>query len=68
VTDEGEKQRQLLPTITVTVAALATVGRKARSGAIITTNTATRSENVFIASISHRTIANNLLLHARHQK
>jgi hypothetical protein len=61
VTDEGEKQRQLGPTITVMVAALATLGQKARSGAIITANTAMRGEKVFMASISHRANANNLL-------
>jgi hypothetical protein len=68
VTEEGEKQRQLGPTITVTVTALATLGRKARSGAIITTIIAMRSEEVFMTSISHRTIANNPLPPARRQK
>jgi hypothetical protein len=51
VTDEGTKHKQLGPTITVTVAPLATVGQKARSGAIVTTIAAMRSEEVFIASI-----------------
>ena len=51
VTDEGTKQKQLGPTITVTVAPLATVAQKARSGAIVTTTAAMRSEEVFIASI-----------------
>jgi hypothetical protein len=41
----------LLPTVTVTVAPLATLGWKTRSEAIITTNTAKRREEVFIASI-----------------
>jgi len=68
VTVEGEKQRQLLPTVTVTVAALATVGWKARSGAIITINTAMRTGKVFMGSMSDRTIANNLLPQARRQK
>jgi hypothetical protein len=56
VTDEGEKQRQLLPIVTVTMAALATLGRNARSGAMISSNTAMRSEKVFIRSISHGTL------------
>ena len=51
VTDEGTKHKQLGPTITVTVAPLATVGWKARSGAIVTTTAAMRSKEVFIASI-----------------
>jgi hypothetical protein len=46
------KQRQLLPTVTVTVVALATVGWKARRGAIITTNSAKRREEVLIASVT----------------
>jgi hypothetical protein len=62
------KQRQLLPTVTVTVVALATPGHKARSGAIIIPNTAMRSEKAFMTTTSHRTIANNLLPHARRQK
>jgi len=68
VTVEGEKQRQLLPTVTVTVTALATLGPKARSGAMISSNTAMRSEKVFMTSISHGTIANHLLPQARRQK
>jgi hypothetical protein len=51
VTDEGTKQKQLGPTITVTVAALVTVGQKARNGAIIATIAAMRSKEVFIISI-----------------
>jgi hypothetical protein len=43
------KQKQLLATVTVTVAALTTVGQKARSGTIMATNTAKRREEVFIA-------------------
>jgi hypothetical protein len=52
VTDEGEKKNPPLPTITVTVAPLATVGQKARSGAIVTTIAAMRSEELFIATIT----------------
>jgi hypothetical protein len=62
------KQKQLGPTITVTVVALATLGQKARSGATIATNTAMRSKKVFMTSKLQRTIANNLLPHARQQK
>jgi len=51
VTDEGTKQKQLGPTITVTVAALVTVGQKVRSGAIATTTAAMRSKEVFIILI-----------------
>jgi hypothetical protein len=51
VTDAGTKQKQLGPTITVTVAALAAVGRKTSNKAIITTNAVMRSEEVFIGSI-----------------
>jgi hypothetical protein len=58
----------LLPTITVTVVALARFGEKAASGAIIITNAAVRSENGFITTESHRKIANNLLVYATHQK
>jgi hypothetical protein len=54
VTDAGPKQKQLLPTVAVTVAALATVGWKARSGAIITTNSAKWREEVLIASLTPR--------------
>jgi hypothetical protein len=49
VTDAGEKQKQLGPTNTVTVAALATAGRKTRNKAIAASNAAMRSEEVFIA-------------------
>jgi hypothetical protein len=59
------KKSPPLPTVTVTVTALATVGQNTISGAIITTNTLTRSEDVFMTSISHRTIANNPLPPAR---
>jgi len=52
VTDEGEKKNPPFPTVTVTVAALATLAQKARSGAIVTTTAAMRSEEVFIASIT----------------
>ena len=52
VTEAGLKKNPPLPTITVTVAALAIVGWKIRNGATIATNTAMRSEAVFIASIT----------------
>jgi hypothetical protein len=45
------KHKQLGPTITVTVAALVTVGQKARSGAIVTTTAAMRSKEVLIILI-----------------
>ncbi len=51
VTDEGVNMKPPSPTVTVTVAPLATVGQKARSGAIVTTTAAMRSEEVFIISI-----------------
>jgi hypothetical protein len=51
VTDEGENVKPTAPTITVTVAPLATVGQKARTGAIVTTTAAMRSKEVFIISI-----------------
>ena len=51
VTDEGEKQKQLLPTVTVTVTPLATIGRKTRSEAIISTNTVEQREEAFIALV-----------------
>jgi hypothetical protein len=44
----------LLPTVTVTVAPLAAVGQKDRSGVIIITITAMRSEEVFIELKSRR--------------
>jgi hypothetical protein len=44
------KQRQLLPIVTVTVVALATLGQKARKGARITVITAMRDEKVFMVS------------------
>jgi hypothetical protein len=46
------KQKQLLPTVTVTVVALATAGHKARSKAIVAFTTAMRSEEVLIASVT----------------
>jgi hypothetical protein len=46
------KHKQLGPTCTVTVVALAIVGYKARSGAIATTTAMIRNEVVFIASIT----------------
>jgi hypothetical protein len=49
VTDGGENWRRPPgATVTMTVAPLATVGQKARSGAIVTTTAAMRSEEVFI--------------------
>jgi hypothetical protein len=54
----------LLPTVTVTVTPLATVGRKAKSEAIINTNIAKQREEVFIGLA----IANNLLGHAIPEK
>jgi hypothetical protein len=51
VTEEGEKRGAPLPTITVTVAALPTVGLKARTATTTPTNTAKQHEEVFIASI-----------------
>jgi len=52
VTDEGENaNKPSAPTVTVTVAALVTVGQKARNGAIITTIAAMRSKEVFIILI-----------------
>src|SRR5438309_10931311 len=49
VTSEGEKQKQLGPTITVTVAARAAVGHKAKNRAAITGAIA-RPDKVFIGS------------------
>jgi len=60
VTDEGVKKRPPLPTMTVTVTAFAIVGWKARSEAIITTNSARRRSEVLIASVTSCN-ANNLL-------
>jgi len=52
VTDEGENaNKPPAPTVTVTVAPLATVGQKARSGAIVATTAAMRREEVFVISI-----------------
>jgi hypothetical protein len=61
VTEEGLKKNPPGPTITVTVAALAIVGWKTRNGAMITTNTAMRSEEVFIASITTACDADSLV-------
>src|ERR1022692_3198313 len=53
-TDAGENWRRPPgATVTVTVTPLATVEQKARSGAIVTTTAAMRSEEVFIASSSY---------------
>jgi hypothetical protein len=52
VTDEGENaNKPSAPTVTVTVAPLATVGQKVRSGAIAITTAAIRSKEVFIILI-----------------
>ena len=59
--EEGVKKNPPLPTITVTVAALAIVGWKTRNGAMIATNTAMRSEEVFIASITTACDADSLV-------
>jgi hypothetical protein len=49
VTDAGVKQKQALPTVTVTVAALATRGTKGIIEVIITANIPNRREEMFIA-------------------
>jgi len=57
VTDEGEKQKQLLATVTVTVAALVVGGWRTRSEATVATINAKPCEKVFIGSVvgySHR--------------
>jgi len=52
VTDGGENaNKPPAPTVTVTVAPLATGGQKASSGAIVTTTAAMRSKEVFITTI-----------------
>jgi hypothetical protein len=51
VTDGGLNRKPPSPTVTVTVAPLAPAGQKARSGAIVTSTAAMRSERVFIAAI-----------------
>ena len=59
VTDAGEKMFPPLPTVTVTVAARAAVGHKAKNTAAITGAIA-RNEEVFIGSshlfLVHRTL------------
>jgi hypothetical protein len=57
-----------LPTVTVTVVALAGFGQKARTGAMIATNTAIRIDKVFMTAISYRIVATNLIPHASEQK
>ena len=60
--EEGVKESPpFLPTITVTVAALAIVGWKTKNGAMIASNTAMRSEEVFIASITTACDADSLV-------
>ena len=49
-----------MPTVTVTVAPLATAGHKIRSQAIVTAAAITRDEKLFIASISQREGSNDL--------
>jgi hypothetical protein len=51
VTEEGVKRGPPLPTVTVTVAALPTVGLKARTATTMPTNTAKQREDVSITSI-----------------
>jgi len=51
VTEEGVKTGPPLPTVTVTVSALPTVGLKARTATTTPTNNAKQREEVFIASI-----------------
>ena len=51
VTEEGVKTGPPLPTVTATVAALPTVGQKARTATTMAINTAKQREEVFIASI-----------------
>jgi hypothetical protein len=46
----------LLPTVTVKVVALATVGRKARDEAIITTTTAKQREEVLVGLVTPCTL------------
>jgi len=50
VTDDGEKQRQLFPTVTVTVVALTDFGNKAKSVTMAATATITRNEEGFAAA------------------
>jgi len=58
------KQRQLLPTVTVTVAPPATPEHKIRSEVIITAAAITREEELFIGSIFQRENSNDLPPHA----
>lgn len=51
------KQRQLLPIVTVTVVALATLGQKARRGARISSNIAMRREKVLIPHNGKQSVA-----------
>jgi hypothetical protein len=52
ITGLGKKAKKpMSPTVTVTVAALVTVGQKSRNGAIITTVAVMRSKEVFIILI-----------------
>jgi hypothetical protein len=62
------KQRQLLPTVTVTVVPLATPEHKIRSEVIVTAAAITRDEELFIASIFRRESSNDLPPHATLKK
>jgi len=62
------KHKQLGPTITVTVAPLATRGHKVRTKVIITAAAMTRDEEVFIGPIFQREISNDLPRHAMPEK
>jgi hypothetical protein len=55
------KQRQLLPTVTVTVVPLATLGHKVRSKVIIIAAAIMRDEELFIGRPSQREDSNSLL-------
>jgi hypothetical protein len=68
VTEEGEKRNPPLPTVTVTVAPLATPGHKIRSQVIVTAAAITRDEKLFIASISQREGSNDLPSHTMLEK
>jgi hypothetical protein len=69
------KQKQLFPTVTVTVAPLATIGWKAGSEAISTISKAKKREEIVIifvgwpfSPLSHRRIANNPFRYAITEK
>ena len=62
------KKNPPLPTVTVTVAPLATPEHKIRSEVIITAAAITRDEELFIASIFKRDNSNDLAPHAMLKK